>query len=445
MFKNILLTILLSLLTLTQLKAQKDSTFIKEGYSFGVLPAVSFDADLGFQYGALVNIFDYGDGVRYPNYDHSLYFEASQYTAGSTLLRAYYDSPKLIKGIKTTADVTYFKDLALNFYGFNGSQAIYNASWEDTDAADYKSRVFYRHQREMFRVITNFKGHIGTKDTPFEWLGGFAFFNMKAASVDVENLNKNKSEDNKLIATDGLYDKYVGWGIIKEHEKNGGINTYLKGGLSYDTRNRLGNPSRGMWTELMLAFNPTFLSSTQSTYSRLTFVHRQYLPLSSRDNLVLAYRLGWQHKLSGDIPFYLLSHLTSSSLTSASSEGLGGAKTLRGILRNRVVSDGAVLTNVELRWKFWRTKLFKNDFYLASNYFVDMGLVTQKHKVDVSKVDDSERSLYFNQGNDKLHMSYGLGIKAAMNENFIISTDYGMALNKQDGTSGLYITLNYLF
>ena len=85
-------------------------------------------------------------------------------------------------------------------------------------------------------------------------------------TVDVENLNKNKSEDNKLIATDGLYDKYVGWGIIKEHEKNGGINTYLKGGLSYDTRNRLGNPSRGMWTELMLAFNPTFLSSTSYNF-----------------------------------------------------------------------------------------------------------------------------------------------------------------------------------
>ena len=72
-------------------------------------------------------------------------------------------------------------------------------------------------------------------------------------------------------------------------------------------------------------------------------------------------------------------------------------------------------------------KLFKNDFYLASNYFVDMGLVTQKYKVDVSKVDDSERSLYFNQGNDKLHMSYGLGIN--------VITSYSIHYTKlYDGT-----------
>ncbi len=37
------------------------------------------------------------------------------------------------------------------------------------------------------------------------------------------------------------------------------------------------------------------------------------------------------------------------------------------------------------------------------------------------------------------------GLKLAMNENFILSADYGLALNDQDGKSGLYIGLNYLF
>jgi hypothetical protein len=32
-----------------------------------------------------------------------------------------------------------------------------------------------------------------------------------------------------------------------------------------------------------------------------------------------------------------------------------------------------------------------------------------------------------------------------MNENFVIAVDYGRALNKQDGKSGMYIGLNYLF
>ena len=43
------------------------------------------------------------------------------------------------------------------------------------------------------------------------------------------------------------------------------------------------------------------------------------------------------------------------------------------------------------------------------------------------------------------HGTYGAGIRLAMNQNFVISLDYGMAMNKQDGDSGLYIGLNYLF
>lgn len=34
----------------------------KTGWTFGVLPSVAYDADLGFQYGALTNLYYYGDG-----------------------------------------------------------------------------------------------------------------------------------------------------------------------------------------------------------------------------------------------------------------------------------------------------------------------------------------------------------------------------------------------
>lgn len=53
---------------------------IKKGFGFGAIPAVSFDTDLGFQYGAIVNLYDYGDGTIYPKYNHSLYLEWSRYT-----------------------------------------------------------------------------------------------------------------------------------------------------------------------------------------------------------------------------------------------------------------------------------------------------------------------------------------------------------------------------
>ncbi len=430
---------------LTQTNFAQDSTYVKEGFTFGLLPAVSFDADLGFQYGGLTNLYWYGDGSNYPDYNHSLYLEFSKYTAGSTLARLYYDSPTLLKGIRTTADIIWFRDLAMGFYGFNGRDAVYNSSWEDDSSDDYKSRVFYRHHRGMFRIMTNFKGLINPENSKWSWMAGLVYFDFNIGSVDIDRLNKNKEDDELLPDIDGLYDKYVEWNIISKEEAKGGQHAYLKAGISYDTRDIIANPSSGTWTELFVSYMPSLFSNQAESYSRINLFHRQYFSLTSSKNLIAAYRIGYQHKLHGTIPFYLLPHMATSVLTSATSQGLGGAKTLRGINRNRLVGNGSLLTNIELRWKMWRTKLFKQDFYVGTNYFLDMGLITQTYDIDKSAVTESDYSLYFNNESDKPHFSYGLGLKAALNENFVLSADYGIAANQQDGTSGLYITLNYLF
>jgi hypothetical protein len=52
---------------------------------------------------------------------------------------------------------------------------------------------------------------------------------------------------------------------------------------------------------------------------------------------------------------------------------------------------------------------------------------------------------YFNPGAEKMHGTYGAGLRIAMNQNFVIALDYGVAMNKQDGDTGLYIGLHYLF
>ena len=73
-------------------KAKKEKTYnengeiIKKGWNFGPLPVVGFDADLGFQYGLCCDIFNYGDGSRYPKYNYKFNVEASRYTKGSGVL-----------------------------------------------------------------------------------------------------------------------------------------------------------------------------------------------------------------------------------------------------------------------------------------------------------------------------------------------------------------------
>ena len=117
--------------------AQKDSVvadsakttkkeIVKTGYNFGPLPAVAFDADKGFQLGALLNIFDFGDGSTYPNPRQKWYFEASFFTKGSQLFVVSYDNKFLIPGVRWSSTVTLTNDKAMDFYGFNGYMSHYD-------------------------------------------------------------------------------------------------------------------------------------------------------------------------------------------------------------------------------------------------------------------------------------------------------------------------------
>ncbi|MCF8294755.1 MAG: BamA/TamA family outer membrane protein [Bacteroidales bacterium] len=436
--------------------AQSDETVtpkeVKTGINVGLLPVVAFDSDLGFQYGGLSNIYFYGDGSQYPDYRHSLYLEVSRYVKGSGINRIFYDSKYLIPGLRFTSDVSYLTEQAYAFYGFNGAQAVYNPGWMDDEDPSYRSRMFYRHERNRFRLLADFQGKFFSDK--LYWVAGFQLLNDEIASVNVAKLNEGKTEDLLPLqdSVPGLFELYQQWGIISPEEADGGLHNYLKLGLIYDTRDNEPHPMKGMWTELVLQSAPSFLGS-ETPYTLLNFTHRQYFTLL-KDRLDFAYRLMSQNTIAGSAPFYLKPNVVTTMLRGANSEGLGGSKTLRGILLNRVVGDGFVLANAELRWKFVKFRFIKQNFYLGLNAFVDAGMVTQM--VDIS--DDQMHTIdallnaqggdaddYFNSGDDKMHYSTGLGLRIAMNQNFIIAVDYGIALEKQDGEKGMYIGLNYIF
>ena len=435
----------------TEKENEKETSKVKDGWKTGIpIPTISFDQDVGFQYGVALDLFDFGKPGIYPLYKHKFYFEWSRTTKGSGINRIYYDSEYLIPKVRLTADVSYLTEQTLQFFGFNGYDAVYNAEWEDDTDPAYISRVFYRHDRKIFRVLANFQGNLLKNNDKLKWIAGFTFFDTKVGSVDIEKLNKGKDEDEKLPDTDGLYEKYVAWDIIKDKEKDGNMTTYLKGGVIYDSRDFQFFPSKGMWSEATFSYAPGFLGDKNFTYSKLTLVHRQYISLGTKD-LVFAYRLGYQTTLSGKVPFHIQPHIVPTFMTAATSQGLGGAKTLRGIMRNRVVGDGIVLGNIELRWKFLKTKLGKSDLYLGANVFFDAGQVVKDIEVDYEYLKsgdimgDDQFEDYFDPTSESLHQSAGLGLKIGYNENQIISVDYGFATDKRDGKSGLYIRFFWLF
>jgi len=416
----------------------KKST-IKKGWTFGAVPAITYNSDLGFQYGIVTEFYYYGDGSTYPKYLQNFYLEWSRYTKGSGINMLRYDSEHLIPGIRTTAELSYLTEQALDFYGFNGYEAVYNNDYMDDKSDSYISRMFYRMDRKQVRAKVDLQGPLGTDK--LRWLAGIEYSHFKLGTVDIDKLNKGKDPDEMLPDTALLYDRYVQTGLIPADQAKGGNNTLLKAGIVYDTRDHERGPMKGIWTEAQLLMAPSFLGNGDYAYTRLILTHRQYFTLVPKV-LSFAYRLSYQGKLTGTMPFYMLpfAYNTAPDYTR---DGFGGSKTIRGVLRNRVVGDGVAFGNLELRWKFLRTVWLKQNLYLALSAFYDGGMVVNKYKLAADPPADLQP--FFSDKKESLHSGVGGGLHIALNENFIVAADVAHAVNPEDGKMGIYIGLNWLF
>lgn len=403
---------------------------VKRGLSYGPLPVVAFDQNKGFQYGALLNIYDFGDGSYYPNVRQSWYIEASAYTKGSQQYVLSYDTKHLIPNVRFSAASCLLIERMLDFYGFNGYASTYDDALDPT---------FYRMERVVPYIKADFIGNI--VDNRLYWEAGYHFkwFDLDDVALDgEETIEKTNGQT--------LYEKYQDWGIIPENEAKGGRSSALRIGLVYDSRDFEPAPSRGIWAEAHAILAPKALGSSESYY-RYSATFRQYLPLAD-DRLVFAYRLNYQGTMGSYAPFYVLPYYTYVG-PGYDRDGFGGYRTTRGVLRNRVQALDVAMFNAEMRWKFFRTQLLNQNLYLALNGFVDG--TTSVREYDTSyrgPSDDNERSLYdtfVNADNEQCHLAAGAGLRIGINQNFIIAIDYGQPFDKRDGNGSLYINTGFLF
>ncbi|NMC39271.1 MAG: BamA/TamA family outer membrane protein [Bacteroidales bacterium] len=446
-------TFLLLMIFLTAFILSGQEKKVKTGWKFGgALPAVSYDSNLGFQYGALFEFFNYGDPSVYPEYYDHTYTEISRFTKGSGIYRFMYETNHLIPGVEWMSDLSYLPHLANHFYGFNGYESVFNKDWMDDESTGYRSDMFYRFRRDQFRFKNDFIGKLAGDH--LKWSAGFAINNFRVSSVDIDKLNKGKKEDKKLPSLTeepGLFELYRdSLGIINNNEANGGWVNTIRAGLVWDSRDNRPNPMKGIWTEMGIEIAPKFMGNDWG-FSKFYVTHRQYFTLVEND-LSLAYRIGYQTTLSGDVPFFYQSQVITYRLTGYSSEGFGGSSTMRGVLWNRIVGDAFVLGNVELRWKPVYFKFLKQDCYLGLNLFYDLGMVTREIQLpdNIWSTFNSSMSEYnfgdfFKPGNEKLHHCAGISIMPVMNRNFVVAVDIGKSFNAQDGNIGFAVGLNYLF
>jgi hypothetical protein len=416
----------------------------KKGWKPFPFPILGYNTDIGFQYGLALDLPNYGDGSMFPKYFHSFYLEASFTTKGGSIFQFFYDSEKLIRNIRVTADISYLTEKALDFYGFNGYQSVYNESWEDDeDTSDYVSRVFYRHERKLFKFAFSFQGKFITEH--LRWFAGATILNTDVGSVDIDKLNKGQKDEKKLPDTAGLYDNYVSWGILDEKESKGGMNNFIKAGFLWDSRDNEANPMHGLWDEVDFVMAPKFIGDGNYGFIKLALIHRHYITLV-RNKLSFVYRLAYQGTIAGTVPFYVQPVMINSWEKTTTIDGLGGSRNIRGILRNRVVGDGVVYANAEFRWKIINFHLFRQPCYFAANAFTDAGMVVQDIPVNKTGIPSTvDQTLYFDSGNDHPHFAFGGGLKLAYNENTILAVDIGYTPDEQDGDIGIYVGFGFLF
>ena len=384
----------------------ENGEIIKTGLNFGPLPVVAFDADRGFQYGALLNIYNFGDGSTYPNPKSWWYIEASAYTGGTWNLYLNYDNREIFENTRLSVCTNYSNESALDFYGFNGYQSIYTYALDD----------FFKNNPDEFTFDDSKKG-------------------QKAES----------KFDKKGKAPNGFY-RYSRQSFRAKADLTGENQfvSALKAGLMYDSRNVQNNPTKGIWAEAHAIVAPKWLGSSMDSY-KISATFRQYVPLGT-DKLVFAYRLAYQGFLGNDTPWYIMPFYSNMGYT-RDYDAIGGYRTTRGLMLDRVQGLHTGFYNIELRYRFIDFQLANQNIAFALSGFTDGAHVFKGY--DLTNKTGVKQDLYKKyvdtSRKDGLHATAGAGLRFIMNQNFIVAFEYARCFNKQDGNGAFYINTGFLF
>ncbi|MBQ2027556.1 MAG: hypothetical protein II214_06630, partial [Alistipes sp.] len=390
---------------------------IKKGWNFAPFPSIGYNSDTGFQIGALCEIFDYGDGSTYPAYKHKFNIDLSWTTKDQVKLHFFYDSKYLIPKVRLTFAATYILAQMYPFMGFNGSASPYYQ-----DLASGKKQMnrvaMYNIRRNSMRIMADFQGNITSNK--FRWAAGISYWWYDIQDITLKKKGSYAYDStfaNNYLTTQGinspsLWQLYQRAGLIHANEAHGGHHLELKAGLVYDSREHEADPSRGIWAEVYAYGSPDILNGRGKDgyhYLKLAAHFRHYVPVWE-DKIVFAYHLAYQGKLAGNAPYYTLQNINTLYLRQIISDGLGSINTVRGVPYNSVIGDGYAWANIEMRFKLVSFRFIKQNFYLATNPFFDMGACVQPYRLDEMKsvlnnneLSQAEKNLIYTGQKEKLH------------------------------------------
>lgn len=362
------------------------------GWEFVALPALNFNTDEGFGYGALVEAYNYGRGVQ--PYRFVIQPTVLLTTKGRRDVTVFFDAPRLLaSGWRLDAFAGREQELAAPYYGV-GNDTPY-----DTTLSADPNPYFYRYGRERIRLLANVQRQLGR--TRLRAVAGLGYARVETDASPFDS----------------------GTTLFAQHFATppSGTIAFARTGLVFDSRDREIGARSGWWNEILVQHVDRSLGATTS-FTRVTGQARRYVPLTAR--LSSATRLIVQ-QAQGDVPVYDLATVQSSY---KQEEGLGGSKMLRGIPKNRVMGKGLVLLNNELRWRALDFGLRGKPAFLMLSGFADAGRVWAE-------------SIRVSELASELWTGYGAGVRLGLGASSVIAVDVGRSAQ----ATQLYIGLGYAY
>lgn len=392
-----------------------------------IFPIMTYDADVKFRTGAMQYYYHKN------REDSSLRWFASLETSISSskthAFQLLYDSYRAFSFFRLTGEITSTHELMSDFFGFNGLQTNYHEHFAIPSSSDYVSRAFYKFERIIHRITT---------DVFFPLIGSeLTFFSgIQIHYYDVKSLRNRNILHGKIVIPDTLtlFDYYVITGNIGEKEKDGGVIPLLRSGLSYDSRNSIFYPTRGLYAETIIS---TGFPMEGKVFVRYNLLVKSYISLI-KEKLVFALKAAYQEHFLHHPPYYFLSNISSTQITCPFPEGLGGFRSLRGIRRNRILASGIAYGSIEPRWNITKVSIKKHIIEVAFKTFIDVGKIVHDFPLNNKPVENFPSQI-LEHSPHVISTGYGTGVYFILNKKLILSIDHATTFQKKLGEPSWYV------
>lgn len=397
----------------------------------GLLPALSYNSDLGFGFGAVGTLARFEEGFNPFKWrlEGTVFFTVRDQGDGLEMpLQSHVialDQPGLANGdLRMRWRLTFSRQSNTGYYGL-GSAAPDETSDDLPNTFTQYDRVFPEvgvtarirlwsepaavgKRRLELAVGTSFR---------YTWMN---IYEQSRLALDVRAARDGGALGDLLLGTDdhALWTSFVG--------------------LLFDTRDREFDTQRGQFHELSVRGSPGIDDSL--AFAGFALIGRWFVPLVP-EWLALGFRLAGD-LMVGDVPIYELARLGGFEPLAAP----GGQTGVRGVPLRRFHGKVKVLHTTELRARLLPFRVASQRFMLGTVAFADVGRVWADYEnrtVEVRQPDGTIEARPLDGDLEDLDVGVGAGARLRWGETFIIRVDFGYVPTL--GTTGFYIGVGDAF